>query len=333
MMLGNITDTTNHIAAKADHRSGDICFISLKSFIYIKYKTIGFAPHAPVHAEVGAFAKLPPQTDAVIGQRLAPSELVARGEHVAGTSPYDASQTVPYPLAQLDLCEEEVVAVEPSHIIASHAPVVAYLRPQQPRSARTVELAVKIDGQRAVAPQASVEIQRNGGAPQRRGDIAQCLRADDMLDRSVDAAIGIGRIVARIVTEHQADTGRIEVTPLGAQILGGIVAQTDGFEMTEIGVCTHIRVSEHFVNVPYRDHATLGRIVGHAVIERRVVTQSPEIGRLRRYLGIVCQAVLVACEERVARKGYTVESYLSMIAERIKELKKLETEFQNSLWA
>ncbi len=128
-----------------------------------------------------------------------------------------------------------------------------------------------------------------------------------MLDRSVDAAIGIGRIVARIVTEHQADTGRIEVTPLGAQILGGIVAKTDGFEMTEIGVCTHIRVSEHFVNVPYRDHATLGRIVGHAVIERRVVTQSPEIGRLRRYLGIVCQAVLVACEERVARKGYAVE--------------------------
>ena len=32
------------------------------------------------------------------------------------------------------------------------------------------------------------------------------------------------------------------------------------------------------------------------------------------------------------RKGYTEESYLSMIAERIKELEKLKLEFQNSLW-
>ena len=39
------------------------------------------------------------------------------------------------------------------------------------------------------------------------------------------------------------------------------------------------------------------------------------------------------CTDEELRKGYTVESYLSMIAERIKELKKLETEFQNSLWA
>ena len=39
------------------------------------------------------------------------------------------------------------------------------------------------------------------------------------------------------------------------------------------------------------------------------------------------------CTDKELHKGYTVESYLSMIAERIKELKKLEMEFQNSLWA
>ena len=38
------------------------------------------------------------------------------------------------------------------------------------------------------------------------------------------------------------------------------------------------------------------------------------------------------CTDEELRKGYTVESYLSMIAERIKELKKLTMEFQNSLW-
>jgi len=38
------------------------------------------------------------------------------------------------------------------------------------------------------------------------------------------------------------------------------------------------------------------------------------------------------CTEEELRKGYTEESYLSMIAERIQELKKLKLEFQNSLW-
>ena len=39
------------------------------------------------------------------------------------------------------------------------------------------------------------------------------------------------------------------------------------------------------------------------------------------------------CTDEELRKGYTVESYLSMIDERIKELKKLKMEFENSLWA
>lgn len=38
------------------------------------------------------------------------------------------------------------------------------------------------------------------------------------------------------------------------------------------------------------------------------------------------------CTDEELRKGYTVESYLSMIAERIKELKKLKMEFEDSLW-
>ena len=38
------------------------------------------------------------------------------------------------------------------------------------------------------------------------------------------------------------------------------------------------------------------------------------------------------CTDEELRKGYTEESYLSMIAERIKELEKLKLEFQNSLW-
>ena len=39
------------------------------------------------------------------------------------------------------------------------------------------------------------------------------------------------------------------------------------------------------------------------------------------------------CTDEELRKGYTVESYLSMIDERIKELKELKMEFENSLWA
>lgn len=39
------------------------------------------------------------------------------------------------------------------------------------------------------------------------------------------------------------------------------------------------------------------------------------------------------CTDEEIREYHTKEVYLSMIAERIKELKKLKMEFENSLWA
>ncbi|MEY8515476.1 hypothetical protein AALC25_00840 [Lachnospiraceae bacterium 29-84] len=38
------------------------------------------------------------------------------------------------------------------------------------------------------------------------------------------------------------------------------------------------------------------------------------------------------CTDEEIRMGYTQETYLNMIAEKIKELKKLQLEFQKSLW-
>ena len=42
--------------------------------------------------------------------------------------------------------------------------------------------------------------------------------------------------------------------------------------------------------------------------------------------------ILEDVQMRNCVRGYKEESYLSMIAERIQELKKLKLEFQNSLW-
>ncbi len=39
------------------------------------------------------------------------------------------------------------------------------------------------------------------------------------------------------------------------------------------------------------------------------------------------------CTDKEIRMGYTAETYVSMIAERINELKNLQLEFQRSLWA
>ncbi|MCM1540896.1 MAG: hypothetical protein NC121_06495 [Blautia sp.] len=38
------------------------------------------------------------------------------------------------------------------------------------------------------------------------------------------------------------------------------------------------------------------------------------------------------CSDEEKQKGYTDETYLSMIAERMKELKNLQLEFMHSLW-
>ena len=334
-------------AARAfcDAPRGTSCGHGSEGFVEIHEEAARLAAETVVEADVDPLLQLPAEADAVVGERLAPVEAVEAREDVARAAPHRAADAPPDALAQFDLESNHIVVHIAALIVAAQAPHAARTRQHRPGRARGVELSVEIGGQNASVPHLLVTVDGDRRAQQPLAAVAQRPGEPGFVEAQVDAAIGIGDEVARIVfDEHSEPRGRVAVVQPRHAVEHAAVGRTFGIEllarrMLEIELGPHVGAGQHLVHVVDMHLVLLFGVVARPVVASGRIAHAPHVARLGGEHERVVDLVAVVGEEVVAPHAQRIAAddgdgaenrYVGGRRERIGPVDAVETRGQHA---